>query len=223
MKNKSIRKSVFIPAFSCVLLAGIVGLVNNQLLISFFRGAFELAYNNLSWLYQLIVLAIVIVCVLLTFTKVGNIRIGGEKAKSKYSFWSWFAMSLTGGIGASIVSSSISQPITFLQSIWGELDGYGIQPGSPEAVLFAMGRSFHEWSFFPYAFYGICGTAIAYLCFNKKQPVSLSSLLVPLFGEKVKKKWFSSLIDCVNILALPSSVCPEPVSSLSTISNLVIC
>ena len=119
MKNKSIRKSVFIPAFSCVLLAGIVGLVNNQLLISFFRGAFELAYNNLSWLYQLIVLAIVIVCVLLTFTKVGNIRIGGEKAKSKYSFWSWFAMSLTGGIGASIVSSSISQPITFLQSIWG--------------------------------------------------------------------------------------------------------
>ena len=202
MKNKSIRKSVFIPAFSCVLLAGIVGLVNNQLLISFFRGAFELAYNNLSWLYQLIVLAIVIVCVLLTFTKVGNIRIGGEKAKSKYSFWSWFAMSLTGGIGASIVSSSISQPITFLQSIWGELDGYGIQPGSPEAVLFAMGRSFHEWSFFPYAFYGICGTAIAYLCFNKKQPVSLSSLLVPLFGEKVKKKWFSSLIDCVNILAL---------------------
>ena len=161
MKNKSIRKSVFIPAFSCVLLAGIVGLVNNQLLISFFRGAFELAYNNLSWLYQLIVLAIVIVCVLLTFTKVGNIRIGGEKAKSKYSFWSWFAMSLTGGIGASIVSSSISQPITFLQSIWGELDEYGIQPGSPEAVLFAMGRSFHEWSFFPYAFYGICGTAIA--------------------------------------------------------------
>lgn len=202
MKGKAIRKGVFIPAFSCVLIAGIVGLINNQLLISFFKGAFELAYQNLSWLYQWIVLAIVIVCSLLTFTKIGNIRIGGESAKPKYSFWSWFAMSLTGGIGASIVSSSISQPITFLQSIWGELDGYGIEPGSPEAVLFALGRSFHEWSLFPYAFYGICGTAIAYLCFNKSQPVSLSTLLVPLFGDKVKKKWISSLIDSINILAL---------------------
>ena len=92
--------------------------------------------------------------------------------------------------------------ITFLQSIWGELDGYGIEPGSSEAVLFALGRSFHEWSVFPYAFYGICSISIAYLCFNKKQPVSLSTLLVPLFGDKVKKRRISSLIDAVNILAL---------------------
>lgn len=202
MKGKAIRKGVFIPAFSCVLIAGAVGLINNQLLISFFKGAFELAYQNLSWLYQWIVLTIVILCVILTFSKVGNIRIGGPDAKPKYGFWSWFAMSLTGGIGASIVSSSISQPITFLQSIWGELDGYGIEPGSSEAVLFALGRSFHEWSVFPYAFYGICSISIAYLCFNKKQPVSLSTLLVPLFGDKVKKRGISSLIDAVNILAL---------------------
>ena len=202
MKGKAIRKGVFIPAFSCVLIAGAVGLINNQLLISFFKGAFELAYQNLSWLYQWIVLAIVIICVILTFSKVGNIRIGGPDAKPKYGFWSWFAMSLTGGIGASIVSSSISQPITFLQSIWGELDGYGIEPGSSEAVLFALGRSFHEWTVFPYAFYGICSISIAYLCFNKKQPVSLSTLLVPLFGDKVKKRGISSLIDAVNILSL---------------------
>ena len=60
MKGKAIRKGVFIPAFSCVLIAGAVGLINNQLLISLFKGAFELAYQNLSWLYQWIVLAIAI-------------------------------------------------------------------------------------------------------------------------------------------------------------------
>lgn len=31
MKGKAIRKGVFIPAFSCVLIAGAVGLINNQL------------------------------------------------------------------------------------------------------------------------------------------------------------------------------------------------
>ena len=45
MKGKAIRKGVFIPAFSCVLIAGAVGLINNQLLISFFKGAFELVVS----------------------------------------------------------------------------------------------------------------------------------------------------------------------------------
>lgn len=37
MKGKAIRKGVFIPALSCVLIAGAVGLINNQLLISLFK------------------------------------------------------------------------------------------------------------------------------------------------------------------------------------------
>ena len=107
MKVK-LRTSVFVPAFGIVLLAGVAGLVDNQLLISFFQGIFEGAYENFGWLYQLITLALFILCLVLMFSKMGDVRIGGKDAKPKYSFWSWFAMSLTGGIGASLVSSSIS-------------------------------------------------------------------------------------------------------------------
>jgi len=206
MNNHSIRKSVFFPSFIIVLGAGILGLVNNQLLIHCFKLAFEWAYTNLSWLYQLIMVAIVVVCCILIFSKMGKIRIGGKDALPKYEFWTWFAMSLTGGIGASIVSSSVSQPITFLQSVWGELDGYEIVPGSTEAVLFAMGRSLHEWTFFPYALYGICGVSMAYVCFNKNQPVTVSSTLTPLFGEKATKSRISSVIDVVTVLALALAI-----------------
>lgn len=202
MKSYSLRKSVFIPSFIIVLGSGIMGLVNNQLLIDCFMFAFDWAYTHFSWLYQLIMVAIVVVCCSLLFSKKGNIRIGGKGAQPKYKFWTWFAMSLTGGIGASIVSSSIAQPITFLQSVWGELDGYGIVPGSDEAILFAMGRSLHEWTFFPYAFYGLCSISIAYVCFNQKQPVSVSSTLTPLFGEKATRRGVSSVVDVVTVLAL---------------------
>ena len=123
MKVK-LRTSVFVPAFGIVLLAGVAGLVDNQLLISFFQGIFEGAYENFGWLYQLITLALFILCLVLMFSKMGDVRIGGKDAKPKYSFWSWFAMSLTGGIGASLVSSSISQlvvlPVCVLRRVRGE-------------------------------------------------------------------------------------------------------
>ena len=201
MKVK-LRTSVFVPAFGIVLLAGVAGLVDNQLLISFFQGIFEGAYENFGWLYQLITLALFILCLVLMFSKMGDVRIGGKDAKPKYSFWSWFAMSLTGGIGASLVSSSISQPITFFESVWGELDGYGIEAGSVEAALFALGRTFHEWSFFPYAFYGVCGVSIAYVCYNMHKPVNVSSSLVPLFGDRANGKGIASVVDALAVLSL---------------------
>ena len=202
MNRLHIRKSVFIPSFCLVLGAGIMGLINNELLISTFRGAFEWAYANLSWLFGWIVAAAFVLCVVLMVSKVGDIRIGGENAKPKYPFWTWFSMALTGGIGASIVSSGIAQPIAFFSNVWGELDGYGIEPGSAEAMLFAMGRSLHEWTFYPYAFYGIFGASIAYVCFNRGKAVSLSSTLTPLFGDKATKSGVSALIDTVAVTAL---------------------
>ena len=200
--KSNLRLQVFIPAFGIVLLAGIIGLVDNPWLISFFQGIFEGAYSGFGWLYQLITIALFILCIVMTFSKIGNVRIGGKDAKPKYSFWSWFAMSLTGGIGASLVSSSISQPITFFENVWGELSGYGIEPGSAEAALFALGRTFHEWSFFPYAFYGVCGVSIAYVCYNKHKPVNVSSSLVPLFGDKANKKGVAVVIDSLAVLSL---------------------
>lgn len=202
MDKAKIRKTVFIPSFCLVLGAGILGLADNELLISRFRAVFEWAYANMSWLFQWIVLALFLLCVVLMVSKVGSIRIGGEDAKPKYPFWTWFAMSLTGGIGASIVSSGISQPIAFFSSVWGELEGYGIEPGSAEAMLFAMGRSLHEWTFYPYAFYGIFGVSIAYVCFNRGKPVSLSSTLTPLFGDKANKKGPAAIIDTIAVMAL---------------------
>ena len=64
MRRLHIRKEVFFPSFCLVLGTGIVGLINNELLISPFRGAFEWAYANLSWLFALIVAAAFVLCVL---------------------------------------------------------------------------------------------------------------------------------------------------------------
>ena len=81
--KSNLRLQVFIPAFGIVLLAGIIGLVDNPWLISFFQGIFEGAYENFGWLYQLITLALFILCLVLMFSKMGDVRIGGKDAKPK--------------------------------------------------------------------------------------------------------------------------------------------
>lgn len=201
MKSQ-IKKSVFIPTFIFVLGAGIIGLINNQFLIDNFKAAFDWSYTNLSWMFQLIFFVVLVLCIIMTFSKKGNIRFGGPNAKAKYPFWQWFAMTLTGGLGATIVSSGISQPVIFMESVWGELEGYGIQPGSPEAVMFGLARTFHEWTFVPYAVFGVCGVCIAYTCFNRKKTLAVSNTLEPVLGNKVHNKVISSIVDCLSVLAL---------------------
>lgn len=202
MKKSQLRKSVFIPTFLIVMGAGVIGLADNELLINNFQRAFDWSYANLSWLFQLVFLVVLVLCVLMTFTKKGNIRFGGPDAKAKYPFWQWFAMALTGGLGATIVSSGISQPIIFMQGIWGELDGYGIEPGSPEAVMFGLARTIHEWSFVPYAVFGVCGVCIAYTCFNRKKSLAISNTLEPVLGKRAHNKVVSTIVDCISVLAL---------------------
>ncbi len=47
-------------------------------------------------------MASVVLVAVVTFSKLGKMRIGGKEAKPKYSFWTWFAMTLTGGIATGI-------------------------------------------------------------------------------------------------------------------------
>lgn len=217
MKKLGLRKSVFFPTLVIVLGAGIIGLIDNQFLISNFQVAFDWSYDNLSWLFQLVFIAVLVICIILVLSKKGDIRFGGPDAKAKYPFWQWFAMALTGGLGATIVASGISQPIIFMEGVWGELDGYGIEPESAEAVMFAMGRTFHEWSFVPYAIFGVCGVCIAYTCFNRKKSLAVSNTLEPIIGSRCESKGISSIVNCISVLALALS----SVGSLGTFIGLV--
>ncbi len=61
----------------------------------------------------------------------------------------------------------------------------GLKPGSIEAANFAMKSSFMHWGgFHPWANYSIIGLALAYFQFRKDKPGLISSIFIPLLGEK---------------------------------------
>ncbi|WBW50001.1 BCCT family transporter [Peptoniphilus equinus] len=201
-KKKDIRWEVFIPGFVLVLIAAIVGLVNNEALSTVSNKFFNWSLESFGWLYQLVTIFCLILTFAIMFSKVGKIRFGGKDATPKYSFMTWFAMTLTGGVATGIVSWGVNEPLIYYGNVWGELDTLGIEPFSAEALRFAMGRSFYNWTFIPYAIYALVGVLVAYLYFNKKQPLSVTASLTPLFGEKIKQSKIATVIDVLSMLGI---------------------
>lgn len=65
-----------------------------------------------------------------------------------------------------------------------------------------MARCFYNWTFIPYAMYALSGVIIAYMYYNRHEELSVSASLTPLFGEKVTKGVFKSVVDTLSVLAI---------------------
>lgn len=197
-----LRNEVFWPTILFIGGAALLGIVNNKMLTTITGKFFTWSLESFGWLYQIVVILAFIVMIALFFSKVGSVRIGGKDAKAPYSFGAWFAMALTGGVASGIVTWGVNEPLIYFGNVWGELNQLGIEPYSKEAAIFSIGRCFYNWTFLPYAVYTLCGVIIAYLYFNKKRKLSVTSTLEPIFGEKISSSKWTSLIDILSMLAI---------------------
>ncbi|SHH27350.1 BCCT, betaine/carnitine/choline family transporter [Anaerosphaera aminiphila DSM 21120] len=200
LDKKNIRWPVFIPAYAITLITAIYGIVDSKGLASVSNSFFNWSLDTFGWLYQLVVMASLIFSFALLLSSKGSIRIGGKDAKSKMPFWTWFAMALTGGVASGIVTWGVNEPLIYFGNAYGELDTLGIQAFSDEAARFAIGRSFYNWSFVPYAIYALTGVITAYVYFNKKQRLAVTSTLQPLFGDRITRGGLSHGIDTLSLL-----------------------
>ena len=200
--KKGLRLEVFAPAYIVVAAAALIGLLNSDLLTSAMGKYCEWALDSFGWLIQLSMTVTTILALITLFSKVGNMRIGGKDAKPKYSFGTWFAMALTGGIATGIVTWGVNEPLIYYGNVWGELDTLGIPAGTTQAAIFAMARVFYNWSFVPYSAYAMCGLLVGYVYYHKRDSLTVTATLKPLFGEKVGRPACSAVIDTLSMLAL---------------------
>lgn len=200
--TNKIRPWVFWPSFLIIIALLVLGIFNNAGLTSLTQNAFILSLRSFGWLYQIVSLVALLVVVVIFFSKFGGVRIGGADAKPKFSFSTWFAMALTGGVASGLITYGVNEPVIYLGNIYGELDKTGIAPNTIEAAKFAMGRVFYNWSFIPYAMYAIAGLLTAYMHFNCKKKITVSASLSPLFGKLTNNTIFSSVVDVLALLAI---------------------
>lgn len=223
MKNttqgRGLKTGVFIPAFTIILIAVAVGMFNNEVLVEVAKDIFYFSLSDYAWLYQLLSVSALGVVAYIFFSKAGDIRLGGPDAKPRFSLISTFAMALTGGIATGVVTYSVNEPIIYLGNIYGEIERQSFAPQTGEAAIFSLARSFHNWSFIPYAIYSIVGLMIAYMHYNRRQRFSISSTLSPVLGRHHNNPLIRNVIDVVSVLAIALGLASSLGAGLALISS----
>jgi len=167
------------------------------------NGSMNFVTTRFGWLYVLASTAFVVFCIWLGFfSKYKNIPLGADDSKPEYSDIAWFSMLFSAGMGIGLIFWGTAEPLNFWVNPL-----IGIEPLSKEAMRFALAKSFLHWGINPWATFCVIALGLAYMTFRKGAPGLISSIFIPLIGEKRAKGAFGKVIDILASVATAAGVC----------------
>ncbi|MDW4510014.1 BCCT family transporter [Priestia megaterium] len=195
---KKIRHAVFWPPFLLLIGAALLSFTNRETFTTVTTNANNWVISNLGWLFSISGLLMVIACIGVYFSPLGNVKIGGPDAKPFLKFGNWFAITLCTTIAAGVTFWGIVEPIYHVSA---PPESLGIKPNSPQAAIFSMSSMYLHWTISPYAIYCVPAIVFAFAYYNMKKPFSLGSTLAPILGDKINGKT-GKIIDAVCLYTL---------------------
>ncbi len=149
---------------------------------------------NFAWFYNLVLVGCLVFVYYVAFSRYGKVRLGANDEKPLYKFGTWFFMLFTAGMGVGLLFYSVAEPMSiFLAPPTGEGD-------SMQSAQMALRQSFMHWGITPWVGYAAIGGALAYVSHRLKKPAVISSVYVPLVGEKATKSAFGRIIDSLAVI-----------------------
>ncbi|MBR9905383.1 MAG: BCCT family transporter, partial [Gammaproteobacteria bacterium] len=207
MPIKSLRPLVFWPTFLVLFAAVIASYINLDAFLAVASGLNGAILNNFSWLFSIGSLYLLIMAVIVYFSPIGRVRIGGPSAQPLLSPFRWFSITLCTTLAVGVLFWTTAEPLYHFMS---PPSSSGLEAGSSDAMVFAMSTMFLHWTFTPYAIYAVPALIFALAFYNLRLRFSISSMLEPLFGSRIRR--FAGLIDAVSLYALVAGMA----SSLGT-------
>jgi BCCT family betaine/carnitine transporter len=164
--------------------------------------------SSLDWFFIGAANIFVLLCLFLIVSPLGKVRLGGKDATPDYSYSGWFAMLFAAGMGIGLMFFGVSEPISHFSSSlaegagspdsWAPLAGAA---GDAEAARrLGMAATIFHWALHPWAIYAIVALSLALFSYNKGLPLTMRSVLYPVFGEKVWG-WPGHIIDTLAVFA----------------------
>ncbi|OLO07338.1 BCCT transporter [Salinicola sp. MH3R3-1] len=201
--NVDLHGKVFSVSSLLILFFVIITLALPDQMGPLFNGAKSFLTDNLSWLFLFAANIFVIVAVVLIFTPLGKVRLGGLHAKPDFSYAGWFAMLFAAGMGIGLMFYGVSEPIThFGTSVtgdsWAPLGG--AQGDQAASQSLAMAATIFHWGLHPWGIYAVVALALALFSFNKGLPLTMRSIFYPILGERIWG-WPGHVIDIMAVLA----------------------
>jgi glycine betaine transporter len=195
---KNVRPLVFwLPML--LLGASLIGnLINPEGFLSTMTAINSTSLDLLSWVYSLATLAFVGTLAWAYLSPLGKVKIGGADATPILSKWNWFAITLCTTVAIGLLFWASAEPMYHVYSPPASL---GIEPGSPDAKVFALSTMYLHWAITPYAIYTVPSLAFALAFYNLGKGYSLGSMLSVVMGRHSLGKG-GDLIDSIALFAL---------------------
>ena len=152
--------------------------------------------DTLGSYYLIIGIIVLVVSLLLSFSKYGDIVLGEPNENPKYSFFAGGSMMFTCGLAADILFYSFAEWVMYATNPHvAEMAGGVIE----WAGVFPL---FH-WSFIPWAFYLVLAVAFGFMLHcRKRDKQRYSEACLPVLGEKLAHGFLGRVIDLFALFAL---------------------
>ncbi len=155
----------------------------------------DMLTSNLDWFFLTAGNVFVALCVILIFTPLGRVRLGGTEATPDFSYLGWFSMLFAAGMGIGLMFYGVSEPLShFSAALDGTMTAEGMRSdaaplggasGAEAASDLAMAATIFHWALHPWAIYATLALGLALFSFNKGLPLTIRSVFYPILGERV--------------------------------------
>jgi glycine betaine transporter len=197
---KKQNQTVFYVSLVVTLAIALWGIVSPDTFGVKANALFNYLTSSFGWLYLITMFSFIGFSVYVASSKYGAIKLGDDDSKPEYSYVSWFAMLFSAGMGIGLVFWGIAEPLNHFMA------PLGAEAGSAAAADFAIKKSFFHWGLHPWAGYSVIALALAYMQFRKKKPGLISSIFIPVLGDKVANTFIGKTIDVLAIFATVAGV-----------------
>lgn len=203
MNKRILRNTVFIISAAIILLLVILGAVMPGRFGSISGRLYDFTTTNFGWFYLIAVFAIIVFLIGLAISKYGAIRLGGEKERPEFPFFTWIGMLFSAGFGAGLVFWGVAEPMSHFFTPPFE----GVIGQTEDAARLAMGYAFFHWGISQWAIFAMVGLVIAFLQFRKQRDGLVSTALEPVAGKKPGvKNTIDSLAVIATVMGIATSI-----------------
>lgn len=204
MKSKQkykLHKTAFFVASAILLVEIIFGVFFQEQFGAVLNDAIYFVGDYFGWFINGLSVIAVLAALAVVLFKFGDIKIGGPDAKPDFKFHNWCFMAICGGIGCGVLFWALGEPMFHLMT---PPVAAGVEAGTREAAIFAVGQAMFNWTFVQYSQYTLCGVIFALIAYNLKKSLSFGSLIECSFGKSIP--WLRTLVTIVAIFCLASGV-----------------
>ncbi|WP_228992890.1 BCCT family transporter [Streptomyces sp. DH8] len=189
-----------------VVALGVLGVIGIVLWAALGQHSFESASNaalpwvldNFAWLFVIAADVFLVLCLVIAFSRFGQIRLSRDDSPPEFSDFSWIAMMFSAGMGIGLIFYGVGEPVSHYLA---PPPSSGAEPQTAGAASAAMQYSFFHWTLTPWAIYGIVGLALGYASFRQGRGNRLSAVFVPLIGERRANGAFGKVLDLLAVFA----------------------